>query len=377
MTPRWDGAMIETKACNSNRPKVGIITLPGNFNYGNRLQAYATVAIFEKAGCAAEQIELERKTPAIPRAVQFVRSMKYRILGIPILPRQEDMSTPERLAAFARFNMNYPIRRLAELPENFAGQYDYFCVGSDQVWNPNLFAGRDDWYFLRFACDGQRMALSASFGIDCFDSEQQKASVREGLKGFERISVREKQGAELVRECSGLEATVLVDPTLTVSSEEWRSVADGRLTPDSPFVFAYLLGGVGAEAGAVLADVTRNGEVPIVPLTDCQKPNEPDAGPAEFIDLIDHAQHVVTDSFHASVFAMLLETPLTITHREGGGASMFSRLDQLADTFGLRDKIFGSEGFDLARAGDYPLVREALDRERERVMAYLEGCLNG
>ena len=114
----------------------------------------------------------------------------------------------------------------------------------------------------------------------------------------------------------------------------------------------------------------------MVPLSDRQKSGEPDAGPAEFIDLIDHASYVVTDSFHAAVFSSILHTPLTIVHREGG-ASMFSRLEQLSEMLGIEEKVYGSPAYDLAKAGDYEGVGEVIARERERFMGYLKGCLDG
>ena len=126
----------------------------------------------------------------------------------------------------------------------------------------------------------------------------------------------------------------------------------------------------------MLYDVTDHGAIPVIPLSDRQKPEELDAGPAEFLSLIDNAAHVVTDSFHAAVFASILQTPLTIVHREGG-ASMFSRLEQLSQMLGIEHMVFGSPTFDLSRAGDYAGVPEAIVRERKKFMSYLEACLNG
>ena len=253
-------------------------------------------------------------------------------------------------------------------------QYDMFMVGSDQTWNPSQFAYNEDWYFLDFAKPQQRIALAPSIGLDTLTSEQVRA-VSRGVSNFSRVSVREKRGAELIKECTGIDADVICDPTLVLLSEEWRAVSDGRCTPVEPYVFTYLLGGVGAEASDVLDQVTNHGRIPVVPLSDRQKPGEPDAGPAEFIDLIDHASHVVTDSFHAAVFSSILHTPLTIVHREGG-ASMFSRLEQLSEMLGIEEKVYSSPTYDLAMADDYEGVDEAIARERERFVKYLKGCLN-
>lgn len=284
--------------------------------------------------------------------------------------------TRERLDAFDKFNLFCNLQTVGNRRGRLSREYDYFSTGSDQVWNPNLSGPLGiGWYCLDFADAGQRIALAPSIGIDDLD-EKGVRRLGSGVKGFNRVSIREKRGAELLKEHFDIDAEVICDPTLVLPVEEWRAVADGRCTPEDPYVFTYLLGGVGSEAADVLDKVTDHGRIPVIPLSDRQKPGEPDAGPAEFIDLIDHAAHVVTDSFHAAVFSSILQTPLTIVHREGV-TTMFSRLEQLSEMLGIEGKIYGSPSYDLARAGEYDGVPEAIEFERKKFMTYLEGCLDG
>ena len=349
--------------------KVGIITLGGRFNYGNRLQNYATECVWKSLGFEPTSLYIGVR----PNAVRALKRIVRRIFGM-AEPNPEADMRKERLAAFDRFNCHMGSRTLTSIDSGLAREFRYFSVGSDQTWNPSQFAYNEDWYFLDFAKPQQRIALAPSIGLDTLTSEQVRA-VSRGVSNFSRVSVREKRGAELIKECTGIDADVICDPTLVLLSEEWRAVSDGRCTPVEPYVFTYLLGGVGAEASDVLDQVTNHGRIPVVPLSDRQKPGEPDAGPAEFIDLIDHASHVVTDSFHAAVFSSILHTPLTIVHRESG-ASMFSRLEQLSEMLGIEEKVYSSPTYDLAMADDYEGVDEAIARERERFVKYLKGCLN-
>ena len=353
---------------------IGIITLPGDFNYGNRLQCYAMVAAVECVGCSPHVLERSRCFTAPRRLYYTLKERALQWFGNSVNP--ESMRSEEREAAFARFGEKIPTVRLVGKGYSAGESYDRFIVGSDQVWNPNEVCHQEKWFFAKFAAPEKRMAVAASVGIDVFADPDQARRLDLGVRGFARVSVREKRGAELIKECSGIDAEVICDPTLVLTAEEWRVVADGRCTPEGPYVFTYLLGGVGAEAADVLDKVTDHGRIPVIPLSDRQKPGEPDAGPAEFIDLIDHAAHVVTDSFHAAVFSSILQTPLTIVHREGG-ASMFSRLEQLSEMLGIEEKVCGSPTYDLARAGEYDGVPEAIEREREKFMTYLEGCLDG
>ena len=357
--------------------RVGIITLPGNYNYGNRLQCYAMSEAVKRVGSSPMVLMREISFPWY-RRLYYALKLKYLSLKDKnFVSDPEKVQTPARALAFERFAARIPIVILPGTGYASANEMrDCFVVGSDQVWNPKLTCHQETWYYASFAQPERRAAVSASLGIDSFASADQAKRVAHGVRNLTRVSVREKRGAELLRECAGIEAEVICDPTLVLTADDWRSVSDGSCTPVEPYVFTYLLGGVGNEASEVLAAVTHHGLIPVVHLTDCQKPGELDAGPAEFIDLIDHAEHVVTDSFHAAVFSSILQTPLTIVHREGG-ASMFSRLEQLSEMLGIEEKVYGSPTYDLARAGEYDGVPEAIEREREKFMTYLEGCLDG
>lgn len=348
---------------------VGIITLGGKFNYGNRLQNYATAFIWRGLGYEPISLYIGERQSAMRTAKKLARKM----LGKTV-PDPEEGMTPERLVAFDRFEQKMERRDLSHIYPSIVSDYRFFSVGSDQVWNPCLIAYNEDWFFLDFARREQRIALAPSVGLDSLKPKQAKVLSR-GIRNFSRVSIRERRGAELIRKCSGIEAEVICDPTLVLSPEDWREVADDRLTPKEPYVFTYLLGGVGSEAATVLEHATIRGQIPVIPLSDRQKPGEPDAGPAEFIDLIDNAAHVVTDSFHAAVFACILQTPLTIVRRQGG-SSMFSRLEQLSEMLGIEHKVYGAKDYDISRAGDYEGVPEAIKREREKFMSYLEACLN-
>ncbi len=350
--------------------KVGIITLGGRNNYGNRLQNYASEYVWKTLGYIPTSLYLKQR----PNFIREVKGLVRRVLGMAVTS-PEASTSEQRLAAFDRFNSLINIKNLLTIDYEISQEYKYFSVGSDQTWNPNQFAYNEDWFFLQFAKPSQKIALAPSIGLDDL-SVKQASAISKGLRGFSHVSIREKRGAELIKKCADIDAEVICDPTLMLSADEWCAVASGACTPSESYVFTYLLGGVGSEAANVLDKVTDHGRIPVIPLSDRQKPDEPDAGPAEFIDLIDHASHVVTDSFHAAVFSSLLHTPLTITHREGG-AGMFSRLEQLSQMLGIEEKIYGSPTFDLARAGEYDGVDEAITREREKFMAYLKGCLNG
>ena len=348
---------------NSNAEKIGIVTLPGAYNYGNRLQCYAVCEAYKALG--RSPVVLVRRTSRIKRLAKRALGREWRTA--------EELMDPARAERFKKFDDLIPRRYVKRPYTTLKDSYRYFSVGSDQTWNPK-YMGRDaSWYFLRFAKRGQRIAIAPSIGVGALD-EAERNIIQKGVRGFDRLSVREWRGAELIKECAGRDAEVVCDPTLVINAKKWRSLACSELTPSQPYIFAYLLGGASSIPGAVLCDGEER--YPVVTLSDRDRDGEVPAGPAEFISLVDNAAHVITDSFHAAVFSCILQTPLTIIRREGD-IDIFSRLETLSEMLGLEHKIYGSESFDLSRAGDYEHTERAIERERGKFMSYLEACLNG
>lgn len=351
------------------KDQIGIVTLPGKYNYGNRLQNYATSKIYSNLGFSPKTLQMPRRANISRETKRFIKKMMGYSMQNP-----EALMTSERSEAFDRFDSLISFAEIASLDDPSLLLYRFFSVGSDQVWNPNLIRYNEDWYYLSFAKPEQRIALAPSIGVDDLDRRNIR-SFKKGLANFRYLSVREKRGAELIRLYSGRSATVICDPTLVLSADDWRKISDSRMNPKKPYIFTYLLGGLNNEASWVLNDIEDHESTKVVALSDRQMPGELDAGPAEFISLIDNAQHVITDSFHAAVFASILKTPLTIVHREGG-KNMFSRLEQLSHMLGIEFKVFGSPSFDITRAKDHEGISEAIECERKRFMDYLEACLN-
>lgn len=377
---------------NIGNTAVGIITLPGEYNYGNRLQLYAQIKVFKNLGFDAESLELRQKNSHL----LTVKNVVKKALGRPLEEDVSTFTTAERQAAFQRFGSYIPTRVFDRPTDVPVDEYAFFSTGSDQVWNPSFITSREgenpllrlyhlmsdkarsndflDWYCLGFCPSGKRIALAPSIGLDFVDAAQSEL-IRRGVNNFSQLSIREYAGSEIINRCSGKNARIICDPTLTLGDEEWRSIAEDALNPKEPYIITYLLGGMGSSASKVIHDINGSAAMPIVHLTDRARIGEVPAGPSEFISLIDNAAHVVTDSFHAAVFASILQTPLSIVRREGP-SSMFSRLETLCQTLGLENKIVGSPEFELSKSDDFGGVSEAIAHERNNFMEYLGACLN-
>ena len=231
--------------------------------------------------------------------------------------------------------------------------------------------------FLQFAERNQRVALSPSIGMSSLSSPYARRQISRGLRGFDRLSVRERDGAKLIKQLTGQDATVLVDPTLMVTADSWRSVANGKMVPDRPYVFTYLLGDRSVEQDAYISAVLDELDAVQISLSDKARDGEVDAGPAEFIALIDGAARVITDSYHASVFSILMGAPVTIFRRGGGYSNLFSRLATLTQTFGLQNAVFCDECFDGQATVSMQAIDSVLAKERRRFAGHIRQSMPG
>ena len=346
--------------------KVGILTLIGRYNYGNRLQNYATEQIYLDMGFSPVTLNSVR-----PGYQEVAASIIRKARG---WSKTGDAGMSEqRLDAFNRFNTKLNIENVRLCDKKLSDEFAYFSVGSDQVWNLDLMKHRTKWFFLEFVNRNQRIALAPSIGLDQLNA-QQKKEISRGVDGFDFLSVREERGAELIKECSGKNAEVICDPTLVLRKEQWLSVSDDRLTPSYDYLFTYILGDKDAEVDSLISGLSSINGLSLISLSDKERSGEPPAGPSEFISLIANAKYVVTDSFHAAVFSAIFHRPLTIVQRRGG-AGTFSRLATLSKKLGLEKRIYGFRGYNPSAEDDYAFVDDAIEKERSKFIGYLSRCL--
>ena len=338
--------------------RLAIVTIESS-NYGNRLQNYALQEVLCSLGYSVETLHRIHKLNGIKYVVK-------RFL-------QDALQT--KAAKFRKFNHNIvfseiTIRRdncLADLWE----KYDCFIVGSDQVWNPHYdFVGTSD--LLAFAKSEQRVSYAASFGVNEIPDEK-KEVYAENLRQFKALSVREKRGADIIKELTGRDAQVVLDPTMLLSSEQWSKVEKkSKFSPKKKYALVYSLG----EKNVAFENAINlyGKEMEIFDIRTLQKNGrEIPVGPAEFLYLIHHAELILTDSFHASVFSILFHKRFITFKRPG--IDMSSRIVSLANTIGAEDKLDSDNNLDCSKRMDYKAVDLLLGTERKKSIDFLKKAL--
>ena len=181
--------------------------------------------------------------------------------------------------------------------------FDYYLCGSDQVWNPLYHKPS---YFATFAAKEKRVSYAASFGISALP-EQYACKYKDYLNDMQHISVREQTGAEIVQQLTGKDAISLVDPTLMLDKNNWKSISKKpKFNIESKYLLTYFLGTISEETDSYIKKIAEENHLQIISLHKFAKNDYwYYTGPSEFIWLIENASLVCTDSFHASVFSVI------------------------------------------------------------------------
>lgn len=374
--------------------KVAVLTLNGYFNYGNRLQNYALQEIIKSFSCDVETIinvskpkynrdnslkkrinNLKGQTPK-----EIYKKSKYK-LWVKLNKTKIQYNEKIRTEIFKSFTLDY-IKETNykicddNIPPGLENEYDYFVTGSDQVWNPSYIYD-SSIYFLTFAPKNRRIAYAPSFGVSDIPDEY-KENYKKWISGINKLSVREDDGAKIIKDLTGRDVPVLVDPTLLLTKEKWMTISkEASNKPKEKYLLTYFLGGVPEIYKRQIKKIAKENNLEIVKLGDITEKDTYITGPSEFIDYINSCSIFCTDSFHGVVFSILMEKPFIVYERMGTSSSMFSRIETLLNKFNLNSRKAENirtdeEAFNI----DYSHVPPLLEAERNKAINYLRDALN-
>ncbi len=376
---------------------------PNHNNYGTSLQGFATVKIVEKLGCDLRiirynkqrtLIELLKTLPGLIRS-GAIKAVVDRRKSARFKKTHPEYSTliDKRTLVVNQFKQKY----FEPLCDYYTGwkslckgskNYDIIFVGSDQVWGPlSLYAG---FYNLMFVdeCIPQ-FSYASSFGKS-FIMNHQKKGVAAFLNKMDAIGVREIRGKEIVEELTNKKATVVADPTLLLSRDDWeQAIESSTMQIDEPYILCYMLG-PRKDNRAAVTNLGKNTGMKIVVFRhmDWYEPADEDFGDIpvydanclDFVKLLKNAAYVVTDSFHCSVFSILFEKQFLTFYRlpPTNKMSSHSRIDSIMRIFGLEGRIcpdgaFASE--QITKPIKWDDVRLRLEEYRAQSVSFLKDCL--
>lgn len=360
---------------DSNKHLIGILTWHYYSNVGSNLQAIAMQNVFTTDRTETEFINYRPKFNE-PWYKNLVRCVCSKITDC--FPRLLPEMFRFRAYAFQKRYMRQSklLLRSEELPPA-ARKYDAVLCGSDQIWAPNVFRKE---YMLNFVPDEiDKYSYAASIGLNTIPDEL-TAQYQTYLNRFRMIGVRETQGVQLISELlpdySGKLLDVL-DPTFLVPLRFWDEIAVSPKT-DTSYLFCYFLGNQTWQRQYAADWAKAHDLTAIIYSNDPADRQYADRhvrymGPREFIGYLKNAAHVMTDSFHGTVFSLIYQKQFHVFYRfdENDPLCQNSRIDNLIGKIGIGPVVIRRDEPNHARV-DYDVVDDKLQREIRKSMDFVQ-----
>ena len=364
--------------------KVLTVTFTNTVNYGAILQATALQRVLLDHGYDTKLLNYNVKhdglksRPVSKRFLSFVWSLIKGYLG----HTKRKNKTSHFLSLHNSFTS--PIndkKNLLKLNDNF----DVFIVGSDQVWNPKII-GNDTSYLLDFVSgDKTKLSYAASFGLNVLPSAFED-TVKEKLKSFQAVSVREQQARNILDQLS-IDSTLVLDPTLLLRGKEWSEFYDNEPIIKEPYILCYYMPGnkmVESRISKLACKIKESKGLRVISIGRKEytrlylnKNNRVADGPKEFLNLISNASYVLTNSFHGVCFSVNFNKNFFAFVEEDymSSSSLSSRIFSLLNALELKDRIVVPSGADsqlIAKSSiSYSEVQDEIEILRANSIGFL------
>lgn len=360
------------------------------YNYGSTLQAYGLKRLIEGADAEAA-VSFVDYTPG-DVLVESTQPVAQSTLGRTLGKVREYSSVRAALPDKVRFLNHkrgygkhyFPLVGISSEP-NRDLDLDVQVIGSDEVFNcvqSNTNVGYSRDLFGHGSPARRLVSYAGSFGNTTWQKIVDagiEADLREDFARFERLSVRDRNSAEVVEALTGTAPSINVDPVLAFDymALEPRIPAGRQVAGRYAVVYGYA-GRLDHRENDLLRAWARTHEARILCFGGVQECCDRfvDCNPFELLAYFRDAEAVVTDTFHGTIFAIINHRPFaTIIRRSSGhGYGNEEKLGYLLELLGLssqRVQDLADVGSILDNPIDWAAVDAVLDAERIRSSAYL------
>lgn len=298
---------------------INILTFSKVYNRGANMQAYALKKYLENRGAKVEFLDLQ---------LPMSKDMNWRGRLFEYFQNQ----VANRFRKHMHFCFTRKYKDLSDL-KNDPPKADVYVVGSDQVWNPSLTQklGALTYFFDFLPFQAKRVSYAASIGDVIWKYGELSPRIKEELKNFAAISVREDSAREICKRNFDAKAEVVLDPTLLLTHSDLKDIIGSNRSVLKSQTFVYLL-----YNGSDTFNITRllhklSGNKKIKGLSDSIFAKITRFYSIEnWLKQIDSSSLIITNSFHCMVMALLLHKEfIVIPPYPGRETRMLSLLSKI------------------------------------------------
>lgn len=354
---------------------VGILNVSKANNYGSVLQCYALQNSFDKIGIQNEIIDYISPFLIHRYKIWNVDSSSVKSWFISnfrsCLLFRKEMIRKLRFRRFRNIYLRYSEKTVFDKKD--IEVYSRIICGSDQIWNTRI-TENDSTLFLDF---GDIQTKKAAYAVSLGYTDRSRKEIdfyKKYISPFLYIGVRESMDVSFVKNCVQEYAHVehVLDPTLLLEKKDWEIFISSKGKKEK-YILAFIFQNNNDFIRAI-KELSKEKKLPVYMIAQSVRRYNKEnfkmisgVGPIEFLNLINKAEFVVTDSFHGTAFSIAFEKQFVSMPYKGTENRILSLLSLL----GLEDRVFDGS-FRCLRDIDYKNVIHLLEKERKKSIEFLE-----
>lgn len=350
--------------------EVGLLSMQRVANYGSFWQAYCLKKmITDIATCNLDFIDIipgESKTITVYRKSFSFAKMKR-------IPYYLFQRKKGRMFSDFQFQV-----LMCRQDRNYRNDYDAIIIGSDEVFN---FVQNSPWGFssqLYGNIDNSNVnSYAACFGnttLDAIRKENRQNDIVTGLNNLKHISVRDENSCNIVEALTGKRPEIHLDPVIV--GELPKELPDLK---DDKYILVYSYDFRMSDEDVIVQTraLAKEYGYKIISAGFYQdwvdKNVLPD--PYELLSYFKHAEYVVTDTFHGTIFSARMHKKFATVIRKQNQ----QKLGDLLKRIGMdnRQYLKGDSLINVIKEDiDYEQFEMMRSEERGRSVTYIGKCLS-
>lgn len=249
-------------------------------------------------------------------------------------------------------------------------------VGSDCVWGK---WNEDFWFreiFMGSFTDSntKKIAYAPSFGESKYiGSVQEKEKNKYWLQKFDRISLRESSGVNVLKKEFDVDGTLVLDPTLCLDAERYDELIKHSKYNKKGYILEYVIKKKSKTHESMDKKIKGKSIISF-------SQNElNDVSMEDWLYLIKNAKLFITSSYHGCCLAIKLNIPFWACPNSPKLGDT-TRFDSLLGILGLKDRLLNNEEDvqqikDVYEPIDWDRVNAIVEKEKERSIKWLKDAL--
>lgn len=333
--------------------KVGIITVFDAVNYGSYLQAYCLQRVLNEKGC--NNIRMIKDSSLLYEKWRITSLISYN---------------PHKIKFKSKLAMGYMKAWRQFKKTRTKTGYDIVIVGSDEMWEVNNITMKPRPVFWGVGLQTKKLvSYAVSSNTAKTDDLKRYPFIEEGLKKFNKISVRDKSTYAAYSPLLHEPPTLCIDPTLLI---DLHRIAKHTYKRDNYILcYTYTFKAETLAAVKKLAKDCKKKLIVVGQNFEWADETIP-ADPFEFLGLIEDADFVVTDTFHGTVLSIALNKQFAV-------AAYKEKVFRIIEQFELLDRNI-DQHTDISdvyqRTIDYDAVNHKIRELRKQSLDFISSCLS-